>query len=137
MVSEVEYQMDMLMFELYKNTTKPLYEQLYLSIKNAIMSKQIEVGSKLPSKKKLADFLNISQTTIEVAYAQLIAEGFIVSKPRIGFFVENIDEIFEEFRNRQIEIADELKLHPYGLREFSFIDINGYYIRVTEANEES
>lgn len=53
------------------------------------------------------------------------------------WFVENIEEIFEEFKNRQIEIADELKLHPYGLREFSFIDINGYYIRVTEAYEES
>lgn len=53
------------------------------------------------------------------------------------WFVENIDEIFSEFKNRQIEIADELKLHPYGLREFSFIDINGYYIRVTEAYEES
>ncbi|WP_462411393.1 MocR-like pyridoxine biosynthesis transcription factor PdxR [Neobacillus sp. Marseille-QA0830] len=85
--------MDMLMFELNKNTTKPLYEQLYIGIKTAIMSKQIEVGTKLPSKKKLADFLNISQTTIEVAYAQLIAEGFIVAKPRIGFFVEDIDEL--------------------------------------------
>lgn len=53
------------------------------------------------------------------------------------WFVENIDEIFSEFKKRQIEIAGELKLHPYGLREFSFIDINGYYIRVTEAYEES
>lgn len=53
------------------------------------------------------------------------------------WFVENIDEIFSEFKNRQIEMADELKLHPYGLREFSFIDINGYYIRVTEAYEGS
>lgn len=85
--------MDMLMFELDKRTAKPLYEQLYLGIKNAIIHKQIEVGTKLPSKRKLAEFLNISQTTIEIAYAQLIAEGFIVSKPRIGFFVEEIDEL--------------------------------------------
>lgn len=76
--------MDMLMFELNKNTTKPLYEQLYMGIKTAILSQQIEVGTQL-LQKKLADFLNISQTTIEVAYAQLVAEGFIVSKPRIGF----------------------------------------------------
>ena len=49
------------------------------------------------------------------------------------WFVENIDEIFSEFKNREIEIADTLRLHASGLREFSFIDINGYYIRVTEA----
>ncbi len=85
--------MDMLIFELDKNTSKPLYEQLYLGIKNAIISKRIEVGAKLPSKRKLADFLNISQTTIEIAYAQLLAEGYITSKPRVGFFVEAIDDL--------------------------------------------
>src|ERR1043166_6440694 len=45
------------------------------------------------------------------------------------WFVDNIDEVFSEFQNRDIEIAENLKTHSYGLREFSFIDINGYYIR--------
>jgi GntR family transcriptional regulator / MocR family aminotransferase len=85
--------MDMLMFKLDKSIAKPLYEQLYIGIKDAIIHKQIEVGTKLPSKKKLAEFLNISQTTIEIAYAQLMAEGFVGSKPRVGFFVEEIDEL--------------------------------------------
>ena len=49
------------------------------------------------------------------------------------WFVENIDEIFAEFQNRDIEIADTLRTHPYGLREFAFIDINGYYIRIAES----
>ncbi len=48
------------------------------------------------------------------------------------WFVESIDEIYKEFKNRNIIIADELRLHPYGLREFAFVDINGYYIRVAE-----
>lgn len=85
--------MDMLIFKLEKNSKKPLYEQLYLGMKEAIITKQIEVGTKLPSKRKLADFLNISQTTVEIAYGQLLAEGYIASKPRIGFFVEEIDEL--------------------------------------------
>ncbi len=85
--------MDMLIFQLEKNNSKPLYEQLYIGIKNAIIHKQIEVGAKLPSKRRLAEFLNISQTTIEIAYAQLLAEGYIMSKPRVGFFVEEIDEL--------------------------------------------
>lgn len=37
--------------------------------------------------------MNISQTTVELAYGQLHAEGYITSKPRVGFYVEAIDEI--------------------------------------------
>lgn len=48
------------------------------------------------------------------------------------WFVDNIDEVFAEWKTREIEIADDLRMHPYGLREFAFIDINGYYIRVAQ-----
>ena len=52
------------------------------------------------------------------------------------WFVNNIDEIFSELKGRNIEIADDLRPHPYGLKEFAFIDINGYYIRVAEGIED-
>ena len=52
------------------------------------------------------------------------------------WFVDNIEEIFSEIKGRNIEIADDLKAHPYGLREFAFTDINGYYIRVAEGIDE-
>ena len=48
------------------------------------------------------------------------------------WFVDNIEEVFSEFKERNIEIVNDLKTHSYGLREFAFIDINGYYIRVAE-----
>src|SRR5690606_14863204 len=48
------------------------------------------------------------------------------------WFVENIESIYNDFNTRNIKIADELRTHPYGLKEFAFIDINGYYIRVGE-----
>ncbi|MGJ7913360.1 PLP-dependent aminotransferase family protein [Neobacillus sp. LXY-1] len=107
--------MDMLMLKLDKSTEKPLYEQLYLGIKDAIIHKQIDVGTKLPSKKKLAEFLNISQTTIEIAYSQLIAEGYVASKPRIGFFVEEIDELpFIEKEMLHLPVAKaENKLYQF------------------------
>ncbi|MBS1522923.1 MAG: VOC family protein [Bacteroidetes bacterium] len=54
------------------------------------------------------------------------------SRLPLMWFVENIDEIFEEYKTRGIEFADTLRTHPYGLREFAFVDINGYYIRVAE-----
>lgn len=52
------------------------------------------------------------------------------------WFVDNIEEIFLEFKERGLPIAGELQLHSYGLREFAFVDINGYYIRVAEGVEE-
>ena len=51
------------------------------------------------------------------------------------WFVDNIDELFSEFKERGIEIVNPLKDYPYDLREFAFIDINGYYIRVAEGIE--
>lgn len=55
------------------------------------------------------------------------------SRLALMWFVENIDEIFEEFQTRGIELADTLRSHPHGLREFAFVDINGYYIRIAES----
>ena len=57
------------------------------------------------------------------------------SRLPLMWFVENIEEVFSEFKSRNIEIEDDLRSHSYGLREFSFIDINGYYIRVAESIE--
>jgi len=48
------------------------------------------------------------------------------------WFEDNIEESFSEFRERNIEIADTLKTHSCGVKEFAFLDIDGYYIRVVE-----
>jgi glyoxalase/bleomycin resistance protein/dioxygenase superfamily protein len=52
------------------------------------------------------------------------------------WFVENIDHVLSEFKQRNIEIVDDLRVHPYGLKEFAFVDVNGYYIRVAERVEK-
>lgn len=85
--------MEMLFIELEKKTNIPLYEQIYNQISHDITEGKLSVGMKLPSKRKLGDFLNVSQTTIEYAYGQLTAEGFISSIPRKGFFVQAIEEL--------------------------------------------
>lgn len=53
------------------------------------------------------------------------------------WFVRNIDQIYKEFSDRKIDFASPLQVHPYKMREFSFIDINGYYIRVSEGTQEN
>lgn len=77
----------MLTIELSKKSKVPLYEQLYSYIKDEIIAGHIAYASKLPSKRNLEKFLNISQTTVETAYEQLVAEGYIESKPRKGYYV--------------------------------------------------
>ena len=54
----------------------------------------------------------------------------------VMWFVDNVDEIFSEFQKREIEFAATLKTHAYGLKEFAFVDINGYYIRVAEGTDK-
>jgi|BioPla2DNA2_1021312.scaffolds.fasta_scaffold00019_58 GntR family transcriptional regulator/MocR family aminotransferase len=81
----------MLTIILSPDSSIPLYEQLYKFIKNEIEENRIKANDKLPSKRGLASHLKISRSTIEAAYSQLQAEGYIRSKPGSGFYVEQIN----------------------------------------------
>jgi GntR family transcriptional regulator/MocR family aminotransferase len=77
----------------------PAYEQLYKFIRAAIESAEIASGERMPSKRKLAAHLKLSKTTIESAYAQLAAEGYIKSVPKSGYFVSKLEPL--AFSGRQ------------------------------------
>ena len=55
----------------------PLYQQLYRHFKENMHQGRIPKGLKLPSKRLLSSQLSVSQTTVERAYEQLAAEGYI------------------------------------------------------------
>ena len=82
------------MYILNQETKIPLYIQLYKEIKNDIVS-NFSVGDKLPSIRKIASTYNLSKTTVESAYKQLYAEGYIDSYPKSGYVV--IDTYFDNF----------------------------------------
>ena len=65
-----------------------MYEYLYKCIKNDILQGTLQAGEKLPSKRSFAKNLGISVITVENAYEQLIAEGYIYSMPKRGFYVK-------------------------------------------------
>lgn len=77
--------MEMLMFHINKREGQPIYIQLYENIKQSIMNGRMHEGEKLPSKRQLSQYLSVSQTTVENAYAQLVDEGYIYSQPKSGF----------------------------------------------------
>lgn len=67
-----------------------LYEYLYKCIKKDILEGRLEAERKLPSKRSFAKNLGISVITVENAYAQLVAEGYIYSLPKSGYYVAEI-----------------------------------------------
>ena len=69
-----------------------LYEHLYKCIKNDIINGTLSAGTKLPSKRSFASNLGISTITVENAYQQLIAEGYVFSVQKKGYYVCDIDE---------------------------------------------
>lgn len=80
----------MLTYELKKAPGVPLYEALYRCIREDILSGRLSAGSKLPSKRTLAAHLEISVITVEAAYSQLAAEGYLCSREKVGYFVEAV-----------------------------------------------
>ena len=80
----------MLTYELKKAPGVPLYEALYRAIRGDILSGTLAAGEKLPSKRALAENLEVSKITVEGAYNQLLTEGYIVSREKVGYFVEDI-----------------------------------------------
>lgn len=76
------------MHALDKKGSKPLYEQLYEQLRDDMLTGRIKEGERLPSKRTLADQLQVSLITVENAYSQLIAEGYVQAVQRSGYFAQ-------------------------------------------------
>ena len=66
----------------------PLYEQMIRYLRRAMEEGRLPPGERLPSKRALAEHLHVSISTVETAYAQLVAEGYLAARARSGFYVE-------------------------------------------------
>ena len=83
----------MLTYELKKAPGVPLYEALYRCIRSDILSGKLPAGCRLPSKRALSAHLEVSKITVEAAYHQLAAEGYILSVEKVGYFVEKLETL--------------------------------------------
>jgi len=72
------------------NSGTPLYVQLYQYLRLEIIQGNISAGEKLPSLRKLSKDLGISITTTELAYSQLLVEGYVTSRPQSGYYVAQV-----------------------------------------------
>ena len=64
-----------------------LQMQLRQSISAAILAGRVQIGDRLPSSRKLAQHLKISRITVTLAYQELVADGYLASRDRSGYFV--------------------------------------------------
>lgn len=70
-----------------------LYEQIYEHIRTEIRKGKLLAGERLPSTRFLAEYLQVARSTVDYAYSQLQAEGYIEARPCRGYFVCSMDEL--------------------------------------------
>lgn len=105
--------MNELTMNLTTNAKVPLYEQIYQYIKEDIQCGKIPCGEKLPSTRALAKHLEVSRSTVELSYEQLLSEGYIESVPCRGFFVAQIEELYHIGQARREVAPREVKKKEY------------------------
>lgn len=114
----------MLTYTLKKSPGVPLYEALYRCIREDILTGSLRPGEKLPSKRALAENLEVSKITVETAYSQLLAEGYIRSQEKVGYFVESVERPEAVSPSRQAPVPAEepalLDLTANGTEHFPF-----------------
>lgn len=85
--------MNELAIKLDEGSKKHLYEQIYEYVKQEIKEGKLQAGERLPSSRALAEHLQVSRSTVDLAYEQLVSEGYVESRPYRGFFICKMEGI--------------------------------------------
>jgi GntR family transcriptional regulator / MocR family aminotransferase len=78
---------DLYAWQVDRASRTPLFQQIYLQIRTAIVSRTLAPGLRLPSTRGLASRLRVARTSVILAYEQLLAEGYIAGRARSGTFI--------------------------------------------------
>ena len=100
-----------------------VYEQVYEFYVKQIEDKALKSGDRMPSIRESERTLNVSRTSIETAYLQLAADGYIYSVEKVGYFVSDM-----------VERALEKEKIEVGLKEKS--DNKGYIYDLATIGED-
>lgn len=120
--------MNDLTISLDTSSSVPLYEQIYQHLKSEIQSGGLPFGKRLPSTRNLANYLQVSRTTVDMAYGQLMSEGYIESKPCRGYFVCELEGIYNLRRDMTEEkttMRQEIRKPEYDFSP-SGVDLNSF-----------
>lgn len=115
--------MNIITVTLNKSSSEPLYEQLYNYIKSEILNGNYPYNTKLPSKRQLSAHLQCSQNTVQNAYHQLVTEGYIIAKPKSGFYICKLDGIIN-ITNKPDYAPHELDSKSKYIYDFSHTGVD-------------
>ncbi|MGI5963641.1 MAG: PLP-dependent aminotransferase family protein [Lawsonibacter sp.] len=102
----------MLTYDLSRRGRLSRYDYLYRCIKDDILTGRIKAGERLPSKRILAQHLETAVVTVENAYGQLIAEGYVSAKEKRGYYVNQMEKRKEpdhEVGKKQTIVSEQVK----------------------------
>jgi GntR family transcriptional regulator/MocR family aminotransferase len=86
-----------------KSSPLPLYRQIYRQIQSYIVEGRLLPGHKLTGSRTLSQQLGVGRNTVDSAYAQLAAEGYIEARQGAGFIVQALPTLKELGAERQIK----------------------------------
>lgn len=109
---------------IHREKTIPLYSQLYHWMKTEIEEGRLLPGTKVPSIRQLTHHLQISRNTVDAAYQQLQAEGYLESIPRSGIWVAEIEERLSQSSEEASPAINERKSSSKTMIDFEYGNID-------------
>jgi GntR family transcriptional regulator/MocR family aminotransferase len=89
-------------FEIDRAAGAPVFHQIYLQLRSAILSGKLRPATKLLSTRELAEQLGVSRSAVVSAFEQLLAEGYASGKTGAGTFVaSDLPEPFAAIHGRK------------------------------------
>ncbi|MGE4277032.1 MAG: PLP-dependent aminotransferase family protein [Lawsonibacter sp.] len=105
----------MLTYDFERRGNLARYDYLYRCIKEDILSGRLAAGEKLPSKRALARHLETAVVTVENAYAQLTAEGYLHPEEKRGYFVSAVETRRDRPNTKEADPAEQEPVRPWLL----------------------
>ena len=118
----------MLIVTLDGSSKRPLYEQIYEHIKSEIKAGRLSIHQKLPSTRSLSNHLAVSRSTVDLAYNQLLSEGYIESVPKSGYYVAGTLTLLDLKEKKSIPREDKSEQNGDVRYDFSpfTVDISSF-----------
>jgi GntR family transcriptional regulator / MocR family aminotransferase len=110
-----------LMVHVNPDAGEPLQQQIFTGLRRAILTSLVKPGQRLPSSRWLASELGVSRTTTLLALDQLIAEGYVVTRPGSGAYVADLTDDLP--RPRLVHEIRTMRHPPLSARANALADL--------------
>jgi GntR family transcriptional regulator / MocR family aminotransferase len=111
-------------FEVDRSAAAPVFRQIYLQLRSAILSGALRPATKLPSTRELATQLGVSRSAVVAAFEQLLAEGYASGRTGAGTYIaSNLPEPFAAVHRRKQRSASTAKAAAFTRELGGFADV--------------